>query len=58
MLSAIYDNHSDLIGYFVKGTPAIATSNQYSDVDLSAVNETKCILEKLFWKDESMLKLE
>ena len=44
----MHDNHQELIGYFAKGAPAIVTSKQYGGVDLSIVNGTKCMLEKLF----------
>ena len=53
-LNAIYDQHPELIGYFVKGAPAVVTSNQSGSVDLKIVNGTKCILEALYWKDSSI----
>ena len=53
-LNAIYDQHLELIGYFVKGTPIMVTSNQSGSFDLKIVNGTKCILEALYWKDSSI----
>ena len=53
-VNKLYEDNPELIGYFAKGAPAIVTSNQCGGVDLSIVNGTKCILEKLFWKDDAI----
>ena len=53
-MNAIYDQLLELISYFVKGAPAVVTSNQSGSVDLKIVNGTKCILEALYWKDSSI----
>ena len=42
------EDNPELIGYFVKGAPAILTSNQHEGIDLSIVHGTKCILGNFF----------